>query len=78
MFYEPTLKPVIGETSALVWDSSVLEGSDQELPGPILYLQWVQADTRYLIEKVDIREPIRGVHEQVARQPVVVGDVMIL
>ena len=58
--------------------SSVLERSDQQLPGPILYLQWSQTDTRYLIEKVDIREPIWRVYEQMARQPVVVGNVMIL
>jgi hypothetical protein len=48
------------------------------LPGPILYRQWAQTDIRQLIEKVDVREPIRRVYEQMARQPVMVGDVMIL
>ena len=37
-----------------------------------------QTDPPYLIEKLDVRETIRRVLEQVARQPIMVGDVVIL
>ena len=57
---------------------SVLDRSDQQLLGPVLYLQWAQTDTRHLIEKVDIRESIRRVYEKMARQPVMIGNVVIL
>ena len=45
----------------------MLEGSDQELPGPVLYLQWAKTDARQLIEEFGIRESIWRVYEQMAR-----------
>jgi len=57
---------------------SFLDRSDQQLLGPVLYFQRAQTDARHLIEKVDIRESIRRVYEKMARQPVMIGDIVIL
>ena len=44
----------------------------------VLNVNDTQTDLPYLIEKLGIREPIWRVLEEVARQPIMVGDVVIL
>jgi hypothetical protein len=44
----------------------------------VLSVQDAESDISYLVEEIGIREPIWRVFEEVARKPIVVGDVVIL
>jgi hypothetical protein len=56
----------------------VLTRGHEKLPGVVLNVQDIQTNILDLIEKVGICEPIRRVLEEVARQPIMVGDVVVL
>ena len=56
----------------------MLERHQEKLAGVVLNVNDTQTDTLYLIEKLGIRETIWRVLEEVARQPIMVGNVVIL
>ena len=56
----------------------MLERGQEKLAGVVLNADDTQTNTSYLIETLCIRETIWRVLEEVARQPIMVGYIVIL
>lgn len=58
--------------------SGFLASGKKQLLGLVIHVEDAKSDTFEVTEKLCIREPIRGMLEEMAREPIVVSYIVIL